>query len=157
MPPAQAELSILLARLAGTQTGFAASAVHEIVRAVAIAPLPGAPGIIEGVINLHGRIVPVVDVRMRLSLPAEPLAPEQFLVVLELSDRLIAVRVDDVEDVIDVPAGSLEPSSALSPVLEGLDGIAALSGGALVIHDVEAFLSQAEREVLDQATPGGAR
>lgn len=149
-------LQVLLARIAGTQTGFSASAVHEIVRAVAIAPLPGAPGIIEGVINLHGRVVPVVDVRKRLSLPAEPLAPEQFIVVLQLSDRLIAVRVDDVEDVIDVPVGSLEPSSSLSPVLAGLDGIAALSDGALVIHDADAFLSQAEREVLDHASAVGS-
>lgn len=151
MPSEHRSLSILLARIAGTQTGFPAAAVHEIVRAVAIAPLSGAPAIIEGAINLHGRIVPVVDVRRRLALPPTPLAPDQFLVILDTIDRLIAVRVDDVEDLIDVPITSLESPEALSPVLERFHGIVALSGGALVLHDVNAFLTQAEGEALDQA------
>ena len=150
MPLPQPPLSILLARIHDTNVGFAAAAVREIVRAVAIAPLAGAPGVIEGAINLHGQIVPVVDVRQRLALPAVPVAPGQFIVLLQTSDRLIAVRVDDVEDVTDIPASSLESPAALSPVLQRLQGIAAIESGALVIYDVDAFLTQAEREELDR-------
>jgi len=150
MPLSQSTLSILLARIDGTQIGFPANSVREIVRAVAIAPLAGAPGVIEGAINLHGQIVPVVDVRQRLALPAVPVAPGQFIVLLQTSDRLIAVRVDDVEDVTDISASSLESPAALSPVLQRLQGIAAIESGALVIYDVDAFLTQAEREELDR-------
>jgi purine-binding chemotaxis protein CheW len=150
MPRSQSTLPVLLARLDGTQIGFSATAVREIVRVVAIAPFAGAPGVIEGAINLHGQIVPVVDVRQRLALPAVPVAPGQFLVLLETSDRLIAVRVDDVEDVTDIPASSLESPEALSPVLQRLQGIAAIESGALVIYDVDTFLTQAEREELDR-------
>jgi purine-binding chemotaxis protein CheW len=142
-------ISVLLAKLAGTQIGFSASAVREIVRAVAIAPLPGAPAIIEGAINLHGRIVPVVDVRQRLELSALENAPEQFLVILETSDRFIAIRVEDVDDVTDIDTASLESPSALSPAIQRLSGVAAVSSGALVIYDVDAFLTQAERDALD--------
>jgi purine-binding chemotaxis protein CheW len=150
MPLSTSTLSILLARIHGTQIGFSAAAVREIVRAVAIAPLAGAPGVIEGAVNLHGRIVPVIDVRIRLSLPALPVASDQFLVFLETSDRLIAVRVDDVEEVAEIPASSLESPAALSPVLQRLQGIAAIDSGALVIYDVDTFLTQAEHEQLDR-------
>jgi purine-binding chemotaxis protein CheW len=142
-------ISVLLGQLAGTQIGFPASAVREIVRAVAIAPLAGTPGIIEGAINLHGRIVPVVDIRQRLELPGLANAPDQFLVVLETSDRLIAIRVEDVDDVTDISTAGLESPAALSPVLQRLSGLAATASGALVIYDVNAFLTQAERDALD--------
>lgn len=155
MPPFDLSTQFLLARLGDTRIGFAASAVHEIARAVAITPLSGAPDIIEGVINLHGRIVPVVDVRRRLSMAAVANAPEQFLVVIEVMERLIAMRVDDVEDIVDVPAASLESPAQLSPVLERLRGISALSDGALVIYDTSAFLTQAESEALDGAVAVG--
>lgn len=150
MPVTHTSLPILVARIDGTQVGFAASAVSEIVRAVAIAPLPGAPDIIEGAINLRGRIVPVVDVRQRLALPAVANSTEQFLVALQTTDRLIAVRVDDVEDVIEVARTSMESPSALSPALRRLHGVAAMAHGALVIYDMGAFLTQAEHEALDR-------
>jgi purine-binding chemotaxis protein CheW len=149
MPLSQATTQVLLARIGDTQVGFSATAVREIVRAVAIAPLAGAPAIIEGAINLHGQIVPVVDIRQRLALPAIAVSPTQFLIALQASERLIAVRVDDVEDMTEISESNLETPSALSPVLQRLQGIAATEGGALVIYDVDAFLTQAEREALD--------
>ena len=149
MPTSQSSLSILLARINDTQVGFSARAVHEIVRAVAITPVSGAPRIIEGAINLHGRVIPVVDVRQRLSLAPAPNSPEQYLVALELSDRLVAVRVDDVEDVTEIDHSALESPTTLSPVLQGLHGIAPTAQGAIVIYDIDAFLTQAERDALD--------
>jgi purine-binding chemotaxis protein CheW len=149
MLPAHTTLPILLARIDGTQVGFPALAVREIVRAVALAPFPGAPAIIEGAVNLRGRIVPVVDLRHRLGLPASVVAPEQYLVALETAARVIAIRVDDVEDITEVLESSLEPPASVSPVLERLRGVAATESGALVIYDVDAFLTHAEQDALD--------
>jgi purine-binding chemotaxis protein CheW len=142
-------LPILLARIDSAQVGFPASAVREILRAVAIASLPGAPDIIEGAINLRGRIVPVVDVRQSLALPASDVSPDQYLITLQTSERLIAVRVDDVEDVIAVQKSNMQTTKSLSPALERLHGVTAIATGALVIYDVDAFLTQAEQEALD--------
>lgn len=142
-------LSFLLARLAGAQIGFSASSVREVVRSVTIAPLLGTPAIIEGAVNFRGRIVPVVNVRERLSLAALANAPDQFLVILDVNDRLIAVRVDDVEDLVEVPTSELEAPRELSPVVERVAGVAATDSGALVIYDAEAFLTQAEQQALD--------
>jgi purine-binding chemotaxis protein CheW len=148
MGEARSMLSVFLTRLEGLQIGFPAAAVREIVRAVAIVSLPGAPEVVEGVINLHGQIVTVVDLRHRLALSSLPVEPEQFLVILQSSDRLIAVRVDDVEDVIDLPVASLQSADSLSPVLQRLQGVAPIASGAIVIYDVDTFLTQAERDAL---------
>ena len=149
-------LSILLARLAGAQIGFSASSVREVVRSVTIAPLLGTPAIIEGAVNFRGRIVPVVNVRERLSLAALANAPDQFLVILNVNDRLIAVRVDDVEDLVEVATSELEAPRGLSPVVERVAGVAATDSGALVIYDAEAFLTQAEQQALDAHSVVGA-
>ena len=154
MASPQTVLPVLLVRIDGTQVGFSSSAVREIVRAVAITPLAGAPDIVEGAINLRGQIVPVVDIRRRLALRAVALSPEHYLVVLQTSDRLIAVRVDDVEDMTEVPESSLASPASLSPVLARLAGVAAIDSGALVIFDIDAFLTQAERDTLDRAEQG---
>jgi len=151
--PVSASIPLLLTRLADTRIGFSANAVREILRSVAIAPLSGAPDVIEGAINLRGTIIPVVDVRRRLGLAATDNAPEHFLVLLETSDRVIAVRVDDVDDIVEVQIGDVEMSATLSPALQGLAGVAATADGALVIHDADAFLTQAEREALDASGP----
>lgn len=149
-------LTILLARLDGSQVGFPAHAVGEVARAVAITPLPGAPAIIEGTIDLHGRIIPVVDLRHRLGMPAVALAPEQFLVALTAGVRVIAIRVDDVLDVVDVAEGALSTAADVSPSLQGLAGIAGTAEGLVVVHDIESFLTQAEGDALDRLAVANA-
>lgn len=150
MTPALAPTPLLLAQLADTRIAFSAGAVREIVRSVAIAPLSSAPAVIEGAINLRGVVIPVVNARARLGLPERVNSPDQFLVILETSDRLIAIRVDDVDDVVDVPAEDVQMPATVSPALQQLAGVAATSDGALVIYDADAFLTQAERAVLDE-------
>lgn len=151
MPLSNTSRTVLLAQIGGTPLGIPADAVREIIRAVAIVPLSGAPAIIEGAINLHGRIIPVVDLRRRFGMPAAPVRPDQFMIVVETGDRLIALRVDDVDDVTDV--AELTEPTGLSPVIQNLAGVAAAEGGAIVIHDVTAFLTQAEADALDHLTP----
>lgn len=151
MLPPQSNLSLLLAQIDGSAIGFPSPAVHGIHRAVAIAPLPGAPDVIEGAINLRGRIVPVLDLRRLFSLNRADLSPDQFLIILSIGDRLIAVRVDDVLDVTDVARKSFESPITISPVLKKLKGVAATEAGAIVVYDVDAFLTQAETKALDLA------
>ena len=153
MPETQPNLAILQARLSDVPIGLPAFAVRTIVRAAEITPLAGAPRIIEGTVNLHGTAVPVVDLRYRFGMPAVPLAPDQVFIVLDTLARTIVVRVDDVDDVIEISRTDLGAPDALSPVLRGLVGVAPLESGALVIYDVDAFLTQAEREALDHVSP----
>jgi purine-binding chemotaxis protein CheW len=149
--PPGSTTSFLRVRLGGAALGLPALAVQEIVRAVAITPVPGAPAIVEGAINLRGRIIGVVDVRGRLALPPRPLDPDQFLVIVAVGERSLAIRVDEVDDLVEVSAGEIGAQADLSPALRRLSGLAARPDGVLVIYDVESFVSQAEGEALDAA------
>lgn len=70
---------------------------------VAISPLPGAPPVVEGVVNVRGKVVPVFDLRGRFGLPPPPADPGQHLIILSGSPRTAAVRVDAAEDFLSMP------------------------------------------------------
>jgi len=122
---------------------------------VEIAPLPGAPAIIEGVVNVRGSVVPVFDLRSRLGLPARPIDPAQHLVILASGARASAVRVDSVEDFVSIDDGDIAASIADSGIGSAaprhVAGIAATADGTTIIYDLAAFLSQSEAKTLDDA------
>lgn len=128
--------------------------VREVVRAVAIAALPKAPPIVEGVINLRGTLVPVLDVRQRFTLPPALLAPEQHLIIGQTGDRLVALRVDRAVDLVVVDQDDIESAGRVAPGTEYVAGIAKLADGLLVIHDLERFLSFEEAGQVDAAVVG---
>jgi len=141
--------TLLRVHLGGTVVGVPASSVRELVRAVAITPVPGAPTIIEGAVNVRGQLVPVIDVRRRLALPTKSLDPSEFLVILREGARTFAMRVDDVDDLVEIDADAVNASAELSPALRDLAGLSAGADGVLVIYDPGAFVSQAEAEAVD--------
>lgn len=128
-----------------------AAAVREITRTVAVAPLPGAPSIVEGVINYRGRVAVVLDIRGRFALPARPLDVHQHVVVADTGARLVAFRVDRALELVTVPADAIESAARVAPGTRHADGIARLTDGVIVIHDLERFLSAAESALVDRA------
>jgi purine-binding chemotaxis protein CheW len=120
---------------------------------VAIAPLPSAPGIVEGVINAHGTLVPVLDIRQRFGLRRAPLTVDQHLVLAWAGRRLVALRVDRALELMAVEDCDIEPADRIAPGAEQVAGIARLADGLLVIQDLEQFLSLEEGERLDAAIP----
>ncbi len=143
--------SLLIASIDGVEVGFPASSVESILRAVEVSAVPGAPGIIEGAVNVRGQVLPVIGLRARLGFPARAVDPSDVMIVLSLGDRRVLVRVDAVDDIAEIEAGAMREPASLSPALRGLEGVAARASGALVIYDPAAFLSQAEREAVDVA------
>ena len=142
----------LIARLAGTRLALPASAVLEIHRAVLIAPLPGAPPVIEGVVHVRGRALPVVDLAERLALPHRPtLSPDEHFVVLRAGAREVVVRVDEVEDLAALDERTIARAEGLVAAARTVSGVARLEDGTLTIHDPAAFLSQAEDDALGRA------
>ena len=127
------------------------TAVREVVRAVAIAALPGAPDVVEGVINYRGRVVPVLDIRSRFGLPPRSLHPDQHFVVADAGPRLVALRVDRAFDLVDVPLDDIESAAQVAPGTRHAEAVARLPGGLVVIHDLEGFLSLDEGSQLNAA------
>ena len=131
-----------------------AELVREVARAVAIAALPKAPPIVEGIINFRGTLVPVLDIRQRFGLPPAPLAPEQHLIIAHAGNRLIALRVDRALDLVVVDEDVIESAALVAPGIEYVAGIAKVADGLLVIHDLETFLSFEEAGQVDDAVVG---
>lgn len=131
------------------------SAAERGVRMVEITPLPKAPPIVHGAINLAGRIVPVLDVRTRFALPVRQPGLGDQLLIARTATRTVALAVDAVEGVIDAPEEVVAPP-AIVPGLEYLAGVVKLADGMLFIHDLDRFLSLEEERQLTAAIDGDA-
>jgi purine-binding chemotaxis protein CheW len=117
-------VDILVFEVGGQRHGLAAGDVREILRAVAAVPLPQAPPGVEGVINLRGRVIPVVDLRLRFRLPPRPVLPTDHLIVARSGDRLVALRVDRAEDLVRLDRADLQPAGPdAGPVAKLADGL----------------------------------
>lgn len=114
------------------------------LRAVSIVPLPNAPPIIEGVINVRGALVPVLDIRKRFGLPASENAPSQHLILAEAGERSVALRVDRAHELVTVAPDDIVPADQTIAGVGIVSGLALLPDGVLVIHDLERFLSLEE-------------
>ena len=98
------------------------AAVERVVRAVEITPLPQAPPGILGVINVHGRIVPVINLRRRLGLREQGLRLDDHLVIAQPGERLVAVVVDEVRGIMEPSTHSVVAAGELFPGTTHLEG-----------------------------------
>jgi purine-binding chemotaxis protein CheW len=124
-------------------------AVERVVAMVAVSELPTSAAGVCGAVNVHGQIVGVLDLEVRLGRPPRERGPDGMLVLARTSRRRVALPVDDVLAPIAVEPAAISPVPAGIPA--PVDGIAALADGALVIVDVNAFLSAAEDAALAAA------
>lgn len=148
---------ILIFEIAGRRYGLPALDVQELVRAVAIRPLPQAPAIVEGIINLRGQIVAVLDIRARFRLPAKALEPADYLVIARVGERCVALRVDRALELVRLEADELEDARRVVPGAEYVTWVARGSSDLVLIHDLRTFLSRAEAAALDVSLAASER
>jgi purine-binding chemotaxis protein CheW len=127
--------------------------VNRVVRAVEVTPLPGAPGIVLGVINVEGRVVPVFDIRRRFRLPDKELSAGSHLIIARTSGRTVAILADSISSVVEVPSAEITTISEVLPQIEHVAGVAKLGDGMILIHDLDRFLSLEEEQALDEVLP----
>jgi purine-binding chemotaxis protein CheW len=109
-----ANIGLVLVKMAGRRCAIPCTAIVEIIPRVNLSPLPDAPSGVLGVINLRGRVVPVVDVRARLAQVSTPPEAYQHLVIVHARDRQVGLAVDEVEDVVNVLATEIEHPGELA-------------------------------------------
>jgi purine-binding chemotaxis protein CheW len=153
--------SFLLFALAGGRFAVPVACVREIVRAVAVSPLPSAPEPVAGVIGVRGEPVPVLDLRRALGRADEALGVDEHFLLVRCGPRTVALRADHAEGVASFAADRLAAAEALVPGARHVAAVAGTAEGVVVVHDVESFLSAAEHRLLtrllDAAGDGGAR
>jgi len=148
-------MEILVFGLNGQRYGLPLADVQEVVRAVALAPLPKAPAIVEGVVNVRGHLVAVLDVRVRFRLAAQALTPSDFFVLAMAGERRVALRVESGVHLAQLADSSVE---TLEQVVSGagyVAGVGMLPDGLVLIHDLRTFLTSAESVELANALESG--
>jgi purine-binding chemotaxis protein CheW len=150
-----APAQIVVFRLDQRNFGLPVASVDRVVRAVEVAPLPGAPEVVLGAICVEGRHVPVLSLRRRLGLPDRAIRESDQFVLASLNGREVALVIDDVSGVVEREPAAISDPSALAPGLERFQGVIDLEEGLALIHDPEAFLSLDEARALDEATHDG--
>ena len=137
--------------------------VQEIKGWTPVTRIPNTPEYMQGVLNLRGTIVPIVDMRMRFHLKHVEYTPITVVIVLsvksENGERVIGLVVDSVSDVIDVAAQDVKqtPDFGTSLNTKFINGIATSNGNMVMLLDVDKLLSVEEMSVLSQMSESGAQ
>lgn len=131
--------------------GLPLEIVERILRAVEVTPLPQAPEIVLGAIDVEGRVLPVLNLRRRLGLPERTIEPIQQLVLAQTARRTVVLVIDEVVEVAEMPETGIVEPAQVAPGLEHLRGVAQLADGLVLIYDLERFLSLEEECALDRA------
>jgi purine-binding chemotaxis protein CheW len=131
--------------------------VKRTIRAVAITPLPEAPPIVLGIIDLGGVVIPVIDIRKRFGHPSRDIRLSDHLIVATTKKRTIALLVDEAKGVIEISPESYAPADKILPGLKLVDGAMSLVDGLVLIHNLERLLSLDEETVIDRALNDATR
>jgi purine-binding chemotaxis protein CheW len=159
------ELQVVGFRIGQETFGVPISLVREIVRVPAITSVPNAPDYIEGVINLRGRIIPVVDLRKRFREKVGEPSKKNRIVVVELEGRLIGLMVNSASEVLRIPPADIEaPHDVFQEgELNYITGDGKLRGRLIILLDLNKILQRGELRRLDDvaesidAVPAGSR
>ena len=151
----QDEQQLVVFDLSTESYGVDIGAVREIIRLQDITKVPRTPEFVEGVINLRGKVIPVVDLRKRFGLPAEKESKENRIVVVDIGAQDIGVIVDAVTEVLRIATESVEPPASVITTADSeyLLGIAKLDSRLIILLDLERVLTEAEHSSLLEMGP----
>lgn len=124
--------------------------VQEIIRTMEITKVPRAPHFVVGVINLRGKVIPIIDLRKRFGLSSREHDKHTRIIVIEINNMIVGFVVDSVSEVLRIPASTVEPPP---PVVAGLEseyisGVGKLEDRLLILLDLDSLLSGEERDML---------
>jgi purine-binding chemotaxis protein CheW len=155
------DLQVIGFRIGEETYGVRISAVREIVRVPEITSVPNAPETIEGVINLRGKIIPVMDLRKRFGQADVRTDKKSRILVVEIENRLLGLIVNSASEVLKIPPSEIEsPGNMFSEGESGyVTGVGKLGGRLIILLDIAMLLQRPELRRLEEAAEpvGSAR
>ncbi|MES9904091.1 MAG: chemotaxis protein CheW [Sedimenticola sp.] len=132
--------------LAGETYGINVMQVQEVLRVSEIAPVPGAPFYVLGIINLRGNVVTVIDTRSRFGLPPGEIGYSSRIVIIEAEKQVVGILVDIVAEVIDLHLSAVEsaPNVGNQENSKYIQGVATVNGKLLILVDLNKLLTDDE-------------
>ena len=155
-----AEGKYLLFELGGEEYGIEILRVREIIGLMDITPVPQSPPFIRGVINLRGKIIPVLDMRRRFGMEEGEYTERSCIIVTELKNGkdqlMLGMLVDGVREVANIPADQIDPAPQFgaSVDMRYIMGMAKMKERVAILLDVEKLLKDGEVALLEEVPRG---
>jgi len=138
----------LVFKLDEQQYALRLESVERVVRAAAVTPLPKAPAIVLGILDLQGRIVPAINVRKRFRQPEREIRPEDHFIIARARSLTVALVVDETHGVVEEQNLEQIATDGILAGMEYVAGVTRTRDGLVLIHDLDTFLSRGEERVL---------
>jgi purine-binding chemotaxis protein CheW len=146
---------LLVFVLSGLHCALRLADIERVLRAVEITPVPKAPGIVMGLVNVQGRVIPVLNIRKLLRLPEIETNLNDQIILARTTTFPVALVVDDVPGVAEFSEQDIVAPAELYPGLEYLEGVTKLQGGIVYIYNLDRFLSSAEKSEIEHLLSEG--
>ena len=139
--------------LAGEDYGLEIAFVTEIIGIQRITEVPDMPDFVKGVINLRGKVIPVMDVRLRFQLPERDYDERTCIIVVDINATAVGLVVDQVNEVADIPEKDVEPPPRTTKGASSryLKGMGKVGDEVRILLNVEKLLYDEEMELLSSA------
>ena len=120
--------------------------VQEVLRYTEIAPVPGAPDYVLGIINLRGNVVTVIDTRSRFGLPSSEISDNSRIVIIESDEQVVGIMVDSVAEVVYLRSSEIDsaPNVGTEESAKFIQGVSNRDGQLLILVDLNKLLSDEE-------------
>ncbi|MCF6210026.1 MAG: chemotaxis protein CheW [Gammaproteobacteria bacterium] len=140
------ELRWVTFRLEKEKYGINVMQVQEVLRVSEIAPVPGAPDYVLGIINLRGNVVTVIDTRKRFGLIPKEMDDSTRIVIIESDDQVVGILVDSVAEVVDLRVSDMEaaPNVGTEESAKFIQGVASHDNELLILVDLNRLLTDDE-------------
>jgi len=147
------DLQVVGFRIGNETYGVRIASVREIVRVPEITVVPNAPDCIEGVINLRGKIIPVMDLRKRFGRSATDVDKRNRILVVELESKLLGLIVSSASEVLKIPPSEIAAPGTVFAEGESsyVTGVGKLKGRLIILLDIARLLRQPEFKKLEEA------
>ena len=145
------DVQLVIFKLDNEDYGLPISKVQEINRLVAVTRLPQTPDFMEGIINLRGRVIPVVDLRKRFGFQAREHQADTRIMVVDLSGQTVGLIVDAVNEVAKISGECIEPPPS-SFEAKFVQGIGKLADRLVIMLDIDRIVTSQESILLKRVT-----
>jgi len=127
--------------------------VREIMGLLDVTPVPQTPAFVKGVINLRGKVIPVVDLRLKFGMPEVEYTKETCIIVVDVGALLMGIIVDTVSEVIEIKEEEIEPAPSFGEKVDVkfILGMGKIKGKVKILLDIDRVLSSEELSAVEKA------
>jgi len=155
--PEGEKAQFVIFKLNESEFGVEIGQVLRITRLMEVTRVPRAPRFLEGVVNIHGEIIPVLDLKKRLDLPWREYGDQARILIVEVEGRKVGMIVDSVAEITWIPASAVKPPPEMVAEVSGvyLTGLGKLDDRLIIFLDLNRILSTEEVRKLEQMSQEG--